>query len=454
MYFPIKLKLTIWYTFLLVAVIVVFSVAIYFSLQKMIIISEDALLKTQVNQVVSNLDIENGKIKSGEEPFYANTSLYGALYSYPDMTLLESNLSAEVLKTYESGGMDFIDKYRTIKIGYDSWRVYSNRVRYNGKIIGIIVLAQPLNLLNVAMKNLFLLYLISVPATIIIAIVGGLFLASRSLKPVDRMTKVAYEISMGDLSKRLNIPYTNDEIGRLARTFDAMIDKIDDSFKRQRQFTNDASHELRTPIAVIQSQAESALNFSHSEDEYRSALATILSEAKHMGKLVSDLLFLARSDSRAEKLHMEELNFGELVEGIVAVLKPIAQDNGIDLKVIENGDFIVRGDQTHLTQLLYNIIDNAIKYTLPDGEIKISVEKKGKFVKTSVRDTGIGIPEEHLPHIFERFYRVDKARSRENGGTGLGLSICQWIASAHGGKIEVFSEVGKGSTFVIWLPSS
>lgn len=452
MYFPVRLKLTIWYTLLLITVIIIFGIIIYFSLQKMIIISGDLLLKTQANQIISSLDIENGKIKLEEEPFYTNSSLYGALYSYPDMALLESNLPIEILKAFKLERIEFIDKYRTIKTGHESWRVYSTRIRYNGRIIGIILLAQPLNLLNVTMKNLLLLYLILTPVIIIIAIVGGLFLASRSLKPVDWMTKVAYEISMGDLSRRLNIPYTNDEIGRLAHTFDTMIDKIDNSFKIQRRFIADASHELRTPIAIIQSYAESALNSFRSEDEYRNALTIILSEAKHMGKLVSDLLFLARSDSGNEKLHIEELNFGELVEGIVAELNPIAQENNINLKIIKNGNFIVQGDQTRLTQLLYNIIDNAIKYTLPGGEIRVSVEKEGNFVKTSVSDTGIGIPEEHLPHIFERFYRVDKARSREKGGTGLGLSICQWIARAHGGKIDVFSKIGKGSTFIIWLP--
>ncbi|WP_394219843.1 HAMP domain-containing sensor histidine kinase [Thermoanaerobacter kivui] len=332
--------------------------------------------------------------------------------------------------------------------------MYSAPVYYDNKIIGIIVIAQSLNLMDIAMKNLFGIFTIIIPILIGIAILGGIIISNKALKPISHMTKVAREISVGDLSKRLNLPYTNDEIGNLAQTFDMMIEKLENSFKRQKQFTHDASHELRTPIAVIQTQAESALNGTGTKEEYKKALQVILEEAKHMSKLVHDLLFLARSDSNAEKLTIENLNFSELIEGIVNELAPLAENNGLILKIIKNDPSYIRGDQTRIIQLFYNLIDNAIKYTPAGGKVEISVENAGKFIKTSIKDTGIGIPEEHLPHIFERFYRVDKARTRKSGGSGLGLSICQWIVNAHGGKIEVESCEGKGATFVVWLPTS
>ncbi|WP_434564414.1 HAMP domain-containing sensor histidine kinase [Thermoanaerobacterium thermosaccharolyticum] len=453
-YFPIKLKLTLWYTLFLIIIIATFGITIYFSVQKMTLVNEDAFLKSQTSQIISTIDVENGKLTTDSEPFYTNTNFYGALYSYPDMRLLESNLSKDVLNRYIDLKNDFLGKFKTIQIGDDTWRIYSEPVYADQKIIGIIVLAQPLNLAEIAMNNLFQLFIILIPFLIVISILGGFLLANRALRPISYMTKIAREISMGDLSKRLNLLYTNDEVGHLAQTFDMMIDKIDESIKKQKQFTNDASHELRTPIAVIQGQAESMLENNHDIEEYKRTLSIIFDEARHMGKLVSNLLLLARSDSNTDKLNMESLNFSELLEGIVEELKPVAKSNNVDLCLTKNELSYIYGDQTRLTQLFYNIIDNAIKYNLPGGHINVVVENNGYYIKTSIQDTGIGIPEEHINHIFERFYRVDKARSRQSGGNGLGLSICQWIATVHGGKIDVISKEGHGSTFIVWLPAN
>ncbi|WP_434639662.1 HAMP domain-containing sensor histidine kinase [Thermoanaerobacterium thermosaccharolyticum] len=452
-FFPIKLKLTLWYTLFLIIIIATFGITIYFSVQKMTLVNEDAFLKSQTAQITSSIDVENGKLTTDSEPFYTNTNFYGALYSYPDMKLLESNLSKDVLNRYIDLKNDFLGKFKTIQIGDDTWRIYSEPVYADQKIIGIIVLAQPLNLAEIAMNNLFQLFIILIPFLIVISILGGFLLANRALRPISYMTKIAREISMGDLSKRLNLPYTNDEVGHLAQTFDMMIDKIDESIKKQKQFTNDASHELRTPIAVIQGQAESMLENNHDIEEYKRTLSIIFDEARHMGKLVSNLLLLARSDSNTDKLNMESLNFSELLEGIVEELKPVAKSNNVDLCLTKNELSYIYGDQTRLTQLFYNIIDNAIIYNLPGGHIIVVVENNGYYIKTSIQDTGIGIPEEHINHIFERFYRVDKARSRQSGGNGLGLSICQWIATVHGGKIDVISKEGHGSTFIVWLPA-
>jgi len=452
-YFPLKLKLTLWYVMLLLIVITAFSITIYVSLEKMIINNEDSLLKTQSQQIISSIDIENGKVKITDEPFYINTNFYGALLSYPDLKPLETNIPNDVLNKYTKNSTNFIGTFKTISSGDDHFRIYSSPIYSDNKILAIIVLSQPLNLMETSMKNLSSIILFLIPIVIFVAIIGGLLISNRALKPISHMINIAREISVGDLSKRLNLTYTNDEIGRLAQTFDIMIERLENSFKRQKQFTHDASHELRTPVAVIQSQAESALNTKRSDEEYIKALTVILDEAKHMGKLISNLLFLARSDSNSENLTMENLNYSEIVEGVVLELQPIASNNNIDLKLIKNEPSYILGDQTRITQLLYNIIDNAIKYTLPGGKIKVYVENKKDYIKTSIEDTGIGISQEDISHIFERFYRSDKSRSRKDGGTGLGLSISNWIATVHGGKIDVTSKIGKGSIFTIWLPS-
>lgn len=451
-YFPLKVKLTLWYVLLLSLVLVLFSITTYLSLEKMIISNEDAILKTQAQQVSSMLDIENGKIKSADEPFYANTDFCGALYFYPELKLIESNIPKSLLDKYISSP-NFIGKYQTLQSSEGKLRLYSEPIYYNDKIIGIIVIGQSLNLMDVAMKNLFGIFIFLIPLLILIAAFGGIIIANKALRPISHIIRVAREISVGDLSKRLNLPYTNDEIGNLAQTFDMMIERLENSFEKQKQFTNDASHELRTPIAVIQTQAESALTGERTKGEYRKALEVILEESKHMSKLVHNLLFLARSDANAERLTIENLNLSELIEGIVSELVPIAENHRLTLKIIKNEPSYIRGDQTRIIQLFYNLIDNAIKYTPSGGKVEISIENSGKFIKTSVKDTGIGIPKEHLPHIFERFYRVDRARARKSGGSGLGLSICKWIVNAHGGKIEVESQEGKGTTFTVWLPA-
>ncbi|MGB9809605.1 MAG: histidine kinase dimerization/phospho-acceptor domain-containing protein, partial [Caldanaerobacter sp.] len=378
LYFPLKIKLTLWYVLLLAFVLFLFSIMTYLILEKMLISNEDATLKTQAQQVSSLLDIENGKIKSADELFYANTEFYGALYSYPDLRLIESNIPKTLLDQY-TYSPNFIGKYETLRYSKGSIRLYSEPIYYDNKIIGIIVIGQSLNLMNLTMKNLFGIFIFLIPLFILIASLGGIIIANKALHPISHIIKVAREISVGDLSKRLNLPYTGDEIGNLAQTFDLMLERLENSFERQKQFTNDASHELRTPIAVIQTQAESALNGKRTIEEYRKALEIIVEESKHMSKLIHNLLFLARSDANAERLLMENLNLSDLIEGMVSELEPIAESHGLTLKVVKNDPSYVRGDQTRIIQLFYNLIDNAIKYTPQGGRIEISIENFGKF---------------------------------------------------------------------------
>ena len=297
----------------------------------------------------------------------------------------------------------------------------------------------------------FVLIIAGVIGVMILAGIGGLFLASRVLRPVEQITKTAQEIGEGDLSRRIDVK-TNDELGKLASTLNDMIGRLEEAFNRQRQFTADASHELRTPLAIMQAEATLALSKERTEDDYRKSLETISQESSYMSSVIGKLLFLARSDAGKEQLTFEDVDIKNLIVELSTNIEALAQDKGIKFTVDAQESLIVNGDKVKLRQLFINILENAIRYTPNDGNISVSAVKKDENALVAISDTGVGIPPEHLPHIFERFYRVDKARSRAEGGVGLGLAIAKYIAESHGGKIELESQVGKGTTFNITIP--
>jgi len=302
-----------------------------------------------------------------------------------------------------------------------------------------------------ALADLERTLLIAVPLTLVVAGAGGVFLAGRALKPVDQIARTALEIEGRDLSQRIPVT-TKDELGRLASTLNQMIERLEKAFKRQQQFTGDASHELRTPLAVIEAESTLALGKQRSADEYRQSLETVSQEAKHMSGIIDRLLTLARADSGSERLMFEEVDLRGLLTDLRSEVDVLVRDKGLELQLNRVDSVTVMGDRGRLRQLLLNLLDNAIRYTPAGGTISLSAGTEDQMAVIAISDTGIGIPEDALPSIFERFYRVDKARSRADGGSGLGLAICKHIAEDHGGRMEVESRVGKGSTFRVLLP--
>jgi len=245
---------------------------------------------------------------------------------------------------------------------------------------------------------------------------------------------------------------SGDELDHLITTLNEMISRLEDSFKRISQFTADVSHELRTPISAMKGEAELLLSKPRPTKEYRRALVTYIKKLDFFTRMINDLILLSKFDSNEAGLKMVRIKLNELLSNLWELFGVLAEQKGIacNLGKIEHAD--VLGDRTRLQQLFTNIIDNAIKFTPSGGHVDIALQKDGGFAKVSIRDTGIGIPEEASEHIFQRFYRVDKSRTNEIGEMGLGLSICQWIVKAHHGTIEVESALGKGSRFVVSLP--
>jgi signal transduction histidine kinase len=302
---------------------------------------------------------------------------------------------------------------------------------------------------------------IAIPAILVISAGLGWWLAWRAVRPLQLITRAARDIGEGgDLSRRINLK-GRDELSQLAATFDHMMDRLEGAFQRQREFTADASHELRTPVTIIGLEANRALAHERSGDEYRAALETIRAENDRMAKLVTDLLTLARSDNSQIQLGREDLDLGELVLDAVGRLEPYARRSGITLLLGDAPELAVNGDGAYLLQLLTNLLDNAVKYTTGVGnQVNVMAgqrESAGRQVAwVRVTDNGPGIPVEHLSRLFDRFYRVSSSRAqeREEGayGHGLGLAIARWVARAHDGDVTVQSTSGVGSTFELTLP--
>ena len=295
--------------------------------------------------------------------------------------------------------------------------------------------------------------MLAIPFTLIIAGAGGVFLARRALKPVDQITQTAREIEEKDLSQRIPVN-TKDELGRLSSTLNQMIERLELAFKRQKEFTGDASHELRTPLAVIEAESTLALQKDRTKTEYRQSLETIAQESSHMSAIISKLLALARADAGVNQLSLSDVALGELMEEISADARILCQEKNLTFEFGPLEPVTVRGDKDKLKEMILNLIDNAIRYNTEGESVSLSLMRKGREAIIMVKDTGIGIPPEEIDKIFERFYRVDKARSRAEGGSGLGLAICRHIVEAHHGRIEVNSEPGKGSVFKVILPLS
>ena len=229
-----------------------------------------------------------------------------------------------------------------------------------------------------------------------------------------------------------------------------MIARLEASFNRVRQFTADASHELRTPLTILRGETEIALRTERTVNGLRKTLLSNLEEIDRLSKIINDLLLLSRMDSGREEFHLQEISLDRIVEEKYEQMRTLAKEKGVVMEMERKESLSVRGDPVKLRQLLLNLLDNAIKYTPEGGKVWLSLERSNGFARITVADTGIGIPEEDLPHIFDRFYRVDKAR--RDGGSGLGLSICKLIVEAHKGRIDVDSKPGAGSTFRVYLP--
>lgn len=453
----IKFRLTIWYMVALVGLLLLFGIMAYFMLSRNLYQSLDDSLKTRAAQLENSMQVNDSTIPlndGGDGDFQGQPGELVLLYG-SDGTLLQRSgpvvdvddvdpLVAQAL----TGRSSLVT--RETADGQEV-RLYATPLGEESGVVGVGVVGRSPAGVKDVLRTFGVVLGFTGLVTVALAGVGGLFLASRVLKPVDRMTQTAQAIGESDLSRRIEV-HSDDELGRLASTLNQMMERLESAMDRQRQFTADASHELRTPLSVIEAESTLALRKERTGDDYQKSLESISQETAYMSVMIDKLLFLARSDAGKEQLNLEEVNLREVLDQLASDIGVLCQEKGLQFHLGSLEKLVVRGDRTRLKQLFRNLLENAIRYTPSGGSISVSAVRQERTALIAVRDTGIGIPAEHLPHIFERFYRVDKARSRADGGAGLGLSICQHITEVHGGRIEVESRVSEGSTFSVFLP--
>jgi heavy metal sensor kinase len=460
---PIRVRLTLWYALQLGLILVLFSGAIYLLLARALDGQVDSELARAAEVVTRVLRWENdhltveGSAGRQEVPHLGERGLLVRILNPAGGVIARNGtldmvpIPAAALTAASQGQPD----YRTVTApdGGTPVRLYTMPYEVAGQVVGVVQVGQPLRAIQEMLQTLVLVLLVGIPATLLAASGSSMFLARQALAPIDHITRRVQRIQAADLSARLDLALPEDEVGRLAQTFDAMLLRLDEAFGRQRQFTADASHELRTPLAIMKGEIGVTLEERRSADEYEQVLRGLEDEVDRLTRLVENLLLLARADTGQPLLHPEPVDLAGLLQVVADQVQPLAAAKAVRLAVQTPRSLPLRGDTDKLLRLFLNLLDNAIKYTPPGGEVRIEASAQGEQAQVDVIDSGPGIPPEQLAQIFERFYRADASRTRASGGAGLGLAIARWIAEAHGGHIEARSEVGGGSTFRVWLPA-
>lgn len=471
----IRLRLTLWYTGVLTLILVVFSAAVYLGLGQSLFLTLDTHLKREVAQLIGGLKFsgEDDHEEEGDDHEGSARRTRGGLELtyWPEEGVLWRILDPQGGLLVDSGRLDGVPidpgiaaldhtqfDYSTLGDGTPI-KLYNVPFIIEGQGAGVVQVAESYRHIQDVQRQLVLLFAIGVPFTVLAASAGGWFLAASALNPIDRITRAAQQISADDLHQRLNLKVPNDEVGRLAITFDQMLARLEDAFERQKRFIADASHEMRTPLTILKGDVEVALNRPRTAAEYRETLEMINQTADRMAALVEELFLLARADSDQYPLRLQPLDLSQMLTDLVDKLQARANNKNVELSLNTPPNLPLVADRDKLTRLFINLVDNAIKYSHAGASVRVTAAVRADYACVTVIDTGPGIPAEHLPHLFERFYRVDKARSRQGStgdddgtGAGLGLSIVQWLVEAHGGRIEVDSQTGRGTTFTVWLP--
>lgn len=448
----IRARLTLWYVFLLALTLVGYSAILLFSLSHGLNDGLDRVLSDGERQALGVLTGVQDEQELRQEFRRINVGTVIGLYDADGQQMIVGRSLPPPLD-HPGPVAAGQSRLETVSVADgSSWRVLVEGVSQPDQPQRILVVARSAGYAEAAVNQLLMWIGVTAPVVLLLAIGGGMFLAGRALDPIDQITRTAEAISAEDLSKRLGLPPTRDEVGRLVSTFDHMLERLDRGFEHQRRFTADASHELRTPLAMLISRAGLALERLRTPQEYRQVLREIRDEGLHMGRIVNDLLMLARADTGNVVALKEELDASELVVSVAEAMAPLAEERGIQLRTQAEGSPILIGDQTRLTQLLVNLVENALEHTPPGGNVVVSVNQLSRRATLKVTDTGCGIAPEHLPHVFERFYRADRDVRRASSGAGLGLSLCQSIVRAHGGDIQINSHPGEGTCVSVRLP--
>jgi heavy metal sensor kinase len=451
----IRARLTAWYALILMMAFAGTGMGAWVDMRDSIHDMADADLRTRLSLLRNDLANEPPEERSGSPEFFTDLSeasapwvriAEGGRWIYESPAAVTKGAATPDVARLPRDGVT-----RTLTVGDHSFRLLTAPVATDGATWGA-ELGLPIDNLYETLDHLAWTVALASPLVLLLASAGGYWMSRHALAPVDRITRTAQTIGAHNLDQRLPISGSDDELDRLSGTLNSMVARLEDAFRQVTQFTADASHELRTPVAVIRTAAELARTRSRTEAEYVKALDQIVAESERTTRLIDDLLLLARADANVEALALEPMDLSECLREACADGEVLAAAAGLRFDVDLPAACRAVGDPQALRRLFLILLDNAIKYTPRGGTVAVTMTCGGTEAVVDVRDNGLGIAPEDVPHLFERFYRVDADRSRATGGAGLGLSIALWIANRHHGAIAVDSSAGNGSVFRVTLP--
>ncbi len=477
----VRVRLTLWYSLVLACTLLLLSAVVYWIVARNLTVRTDADLAQLADAFLVTFademkDAENstGFAGAAEQSMLehryrdhvfaivdSNGAILARLRDLPESNQRAQTDAARIwpsppFQTFAKAAWNSDHSFDTFRGHHDSYRAYARRFTTQQQPYELVIL-RSLHVQSEVLEKLRIAFAWLIPMGLALAATGGYFLARKTLAPVAAMGAQAGRITASNLHERLAVQNPADELGRLAFSFNSLLDRLDQSFDRQRRFVADASHELRTPVAILSGEAEVALSQnSRSLEEYRESLTTLHREAKRLARIVEDLFTLTRADSGQYPLSPQDFYLDELVASCVHSARTLALAKNITLTLNTPGELPIRADESLLRRLLLNLIDNAVKFTPPGGCVTVASQAASGGFEVSVSDTGPGIPGELRSRIFERFFRVDPSRSRavaHDGGAGLGLSIALWIAEAHHGRLQLQRSDSTGSTFSVFLPA-
>jgi heavy metal sensor kinase len=465
----IKARVIIFYVAILFIILPALGVFLYISLGKIIYNSVDSSLLSGAKALATLIRSENGETQFNfsDEIMWEYNSIkaqnffqirhFGGATAEKSRSLRNLDLpfpSSQNRISYQTidlnGAPARLVNFRFINYGDDEHEKKVPGLQPNASGF-VIQCAVNIDAQAALLENYKLILSLSIFSIMMISAAGGFFIAKKALSPIKEISDTIKGISESNLSERIPPRNVPKELRRLAASFNQTFERLEKSFKRQKQFVADASHELRTPLSVILSQSEVMLRKERSVEEYKNALTAIKEASGMMSEIVEKLLTLARLRTDEIELKVEPINLNEVIRQAIKVVTPFAAQKGtrINWPVYERP--VIPGDRSALLELVVNVLDNAIKYNIPDGKIDIAIKKEHSFIIIKIADTGIGISSKDVDKVFDRFYRADTSRSKNAGGIGLGLSICEEIVRLHGGRIAIESAIGTGTTVSIFL---
>lgn len=452
----IRTRLTLWYAGIFLAMMTVMATIVLWRVHGHLLKNADRALAEEISELFEEMSLVSDRgqmVAELERRFSTHSHYHFQVLDEELSTVFNSRFLTNIeLPPGQQPSTMRGKQYSDVDLGAaGKFRLLNLAVRDSRSEPLLLRAISPLKPVEQDFQSYVRMFLTMGPIAILAALLAGYIVAGHLLSPIKRITAKAKKITADRLETRLPIVNEHDELGELSITLNDTFDRLEKSVNTMRRFTSDAAHELRSPVAVLRTEAEIALRNPRSADDYRKVVEITLAEAIRLGGLVDQLLTLSRHDAGVQELLTDEVPVGAVMQDVIARLAVTAKEKGVDLRAAEFPEEFILGHDVWLSQLFFNLIDNAIKFTPAGGTVNVIGSAASEFVEFFVEDSGIGITEEHLPHVFDRFYRADASREHYRG-TGLGLSICKSIVLAHGGSIHAESAAGAGTRFIVALP--